>query len=177
MSRPFGAIAARRWRRHTGLCGLAGLSGLLALACVEQQEDKPTPEDQEYVTKNLLSAAPTPQFKVDADLDGKVVYLGLDAAPNPVEPGKDVKVTQYWKVVSPPGEGWRLFNHVSGPNNAGYQNRDHGPMRGKYPVAQWKAATASSVNGTLPSVCRALRQKPSRTRVSFSRRRSVSLMA
>jgi hypothetical protein len=139
MSRVFEAIAARRCRRHTWLCGLVGLSGLLGLACVEQQEDKPTPEDQEYVTKNLLSAAPTPQFKVNADLDGKVVYLGLDAVPNTVEPGKDVKVTQYWKVVSPPGEGWRLFNHVSGPNNAGYQNRDHGPMRGKYPVAQWKA--------------------------------------
>jgi hypothetical protein len=76
---------------------------------------------------------------VDADLDGKVVYLGLDVTPNPVEPGKDAKVTQYWKVVAAPGEGWRLFNHISGPNNAGYQNRDHGPMRGKYPVAQWKA--------------------------------------
>jgi len=112
---------------------------MLGLACVEQQEEKPTPEDQEYVKKNLLSAAPTPQFKVDADLDGKVVYLGLDAAPNPIEPGRDVKITQYWKVVSPPGEGWRMFSHISGPNNAGYQNRDHGPMRGKYPVAQWKA--------------------------------------
>src|SRR5882672_4407523 len=36
-------------------------------------------------------------------------------------------------------------------------------------VAQWKAATASSVNGTLPRVWRTLRQKPARTRVSSSR--------
>jgi hypothetical protein len=115
------------------------LSGLLGLACVEQQDEKPTPEDQEYIKKNLLGTAPTPQFKVDADLDGKVIYLGLDATPNPAEPGKDVKVTQYWKVISPPGDGWRMFSHVSGPNNVGYQNRDHFPMRGKYPVAQWKA--------------------------------------
>jgi hypothetical protein len=136
MSRPLGAFPVRR---HAWITGIAGLSGLLGLACVEQQEEKPTAEDQEYVKKNLLSAAPTPQFKVDADLDGKVVYLGLDVTPNPIDPGRDVKVTQYWKVVSPPGDGWRMFSHVSGPNNTGYQNRDHGPLRGKYPVAQWKA--------------------------------------
>jgi hypothetical protein len=110
-----------------------------AFSCVEQSDEKATPEDQEMIKKNLLSAAPTPQFPVNADLDGKVVYLGLDATPSPVEPGKEVKVSQYWKVVSAPGSGWRLFTHVSGPNNAGYQNRDHGPIRGKYPVAQWKA--------------------------------------
>jgi hypothetical protein len=110
-----------------------------AFSCVEQSDEKATPEDQEMIKKNLLSAAPTPQFPVNADLDGKVVYLGLDATPTPVEPGKEVKVAQYWKVVSAPGSGWRLFAHVSGPNNAGYQNRDHGPIRGKYPVAQWKA--------------------------------------
>ena len=40
---------------------------------------------------------------------------------------------------SAPGSGWRLFDHVGGPNSAGYQNRDHGPVRSKYPVAQWKA--------------------------------------
>jgi hypothetical protein len=137
MSRPFGAIPARR--RCAWLSGVVGLSALCGLGCVEQQEDKPTPEDQEFVKKNLLTTAPTPQFKVDADLDGKVLYLGLDASPNPIEPGKDVKVVQYWKVISPPGNGWRMFSHVSGPSNAGYQNRDHGPVRGKYPVAQWKA--------------------------------------
>jgi hypothetical protein len=139
MSRPVGAFPAKGRGSLAGLLGVAGLSGLLGLACVEQQEEKPSAEDQEYVKKNLLSAAPTPQFKVDADLDGKVTFLGLDVTPNPIEPGRDVKVVQYWKVISPPGEGWRMFSHVSGPNNAGYQNRDHGPLRGKYPVAQWKA--------------------------------------
>jgi Carbohydrate family 9 binding domain-like len=117
---------------------LASVLTIGALSCVEQSDEKVTPEDQEMIKKNVLSAAPAPQFAVNADLDGKVVYLGLDASPTPVEPGKEVKVTQYWKVVSAPGTGWRLFNHVSGPNNAGYQNRDHGPIRGKYPVAQWK---------------------------------------
>ena len=136
MSRPLGFIVTPRL--HRAWLAL-GVSGLLGMGCVEQQEEKPTPEDQEFVKKNLLSAAPTPQFAVNADLDGKVILLGADVAPNPIEAGRDVKVTQYWKVVEAPGTGWRLFDHVGGPGGAGYQNRDHGPVRSKYPVAQWKA--------------------------------------
>ena len=51
--------------------------------------------------QNILTTAPTPKYAVNADLDGKVVYLGLDVDPPPIEPGKDVKLTHYWKVVSP----------------------------------------------------------------------------
>jgi hypothetical protein len=113
--------------------------GLLAAGCVEQADEKPSAEDQEFVKKHILSTPPTPQFAVNADLDGKVVYLGADIAPNPAEAGKDLRVTHYWKVVSAPGEGWRTFTHAQGPNRASYMNVDHGPVRGKYPVSQWKA--------------------------------------
>lgn len=119
------------------LCGAAGLLG--SAGCVEQQDDKPTAEDLNYVKQHLLAEAPSPRIPVNADLDGKVIYLGVDAEPAQVEPGKDVKLTHYWKVVSPPGEGWRMFTHTSGPNNQGFLNWDHHPIRGKYPVSQWKA--------------------------------------
>ena len=134
MSGPFGSFSARA-RAGVWMLGL----GLLAVGCVEQADEKPSAEDQEFVKKNLLSSAPTPQFPVNADLDGKVVYLGVDVSPNPAEAGKDLKVTHYWKVVTAPGEGWRTFYHAQGPNRAGYMNVDHGPVRGKYPVSQWKA--------------------------------------
>jgi hypothetical protein len=124
-------------RSHFLFAGV-GLAAFL-VGCVEQAEDKPTAEDLEYVKKNLLSAAPAPKFPVNADLDGKVVYLGCDVEPAPVEAGKDVKVIHYWKVVTSPGEGWRTFTHANGANKQGYINVDHGPIRGKYPVSQWKA--------------------------------------
>lgn len=119
-------------------CALGAALALLA-GCVEQAEEKPTQEDMDYVKKNLLGAPPAPQFVVNADLDGKVSYVGLDVSPNPVEPGKDVKLTHYWKVNTAPGEGWRMFTHLNGPNKQGFINIDHGPVRGKYPVQQWKA--------------------------------------
>jgi hypothetical protein len=133
MSRLFGSFSAR------AIAGWTLGLGMLALGCVEQADDKPSAEDQDFVKKNLLSAPPSAMFPVNADLDGKVVYVGADVSPNPAEAGKDLKVTHYWKVVTAPGEGWRTFTHVQGPNRAAYMNVDHGPVRGKYPVSQWKA--------------------------------------
>ena len=118
--------------------GLAALSGL-SLGCVEQSDDKPTKEDEEFIKKNILSSPPAPQFVANADLDGKVTYLGLDISPNPVEPGKDAHVTHYFKVNAVPGEGWKMFAHVNSAGKRNFINVDHGPVNGKYPVSQWKA--------------------------------------
>ena len=125
-------------KRSLGWLYLVALGGL-AMGCVEQAEDKPTKEDEEFIKKNLLSAPPTPQFVVNADLDGKVTYLGMDASPNPVEAGKDVRLTHYWKVNVAPGEGWKMFTHISGTNKQGFANVDHTPISGKYPPSRWKA--------------------------------------
>ena len=108
-------------------------------ACVETQEEEPTPEDLKVIEKNILSVAPKPQFAVNANIDDKVEYLGLDTSMNPIEPGKDVTLTHYWKVNSAPGAGWRSFTHVNGPSgNESFINFDHGPIGSKYPVHQWK---------------------------------------
>ena len=60
------------------------------VTAVEQDADKPTPQDLAYAKQSLLTTAPTPRYPVNADLDGKVVYLGLDANPVPAEPGKAI---------------------------------------------------------------------------------------
>ena len=72
---------------------------VLLLACVEQDDDKPTAEDMAAAKQNILTTAPTPKYAVNADLDGKIVYLGLDVDHVPIEPGKDVTLTHYWKLV------------------------------------------------------------------------------
>jgi hypothetical protein len=119
---------------------LAVASLLLTLgACVEQEQDKPTADDLAAAKPNLLSTAPTPHYALNADLDGKVAFLGMDVDPLPAEAGKDLKLTQYWKVVTAPGDGWKTFTHVEGPGKQGYVNADHVPIDGKYPVGSWKA--------------------------------------
>jgi Carbohydrate family 9 binding domain-like len=127
-----------RYRRAGGLFGIAAGVVLLGASCVEQDEDKPTEEDMKAVKTNILTTAPSPQFAVNADLEGKVVYLGMDADPATAVPGKELKLTHYWKMVASPGDGWRVFTHIEGPNHQNFINADHGPVGGKYAVNQWK---------------------------------------
>ena len=121
------------------LIPLAVTATMLLGACVEQDDDKPNDEDMKVAKQNLLATAPTPKYAVNADLDGKVVYLGLDVDPATPEPGRDIKLTHYWKVVAPVGDGWKPFTHLEGPNHANYINADHAPVKGKYPASAWKA--------------------------------------
>jgi hypothetical protein len=112
---------------------------VLLLGCVEQDEDKPSAEDLAAAKQNILTTAPTPKYPVNADLDGKVVYLGLDVDHVPIEPGKDVTLTHYWKVVAPTGQDWKPFTHLNGGGgNKSFINSDHAPVKGKYPVGSWK---------------------------------------
>jgi hypothetical protein len=109
----------------------AALASLCA-ACVAR------PPEPAEVRENLLASPPSPQVAVNADLDGKVVYLGLDAEPA-VEVGREIRLTHYWKVVAPPGEGWQLFVHAEEDGDGTRLNLDHVPMAGAYPVPRWKA--------------------------------------
>lgn len=107
--------------------------------CTGHDEDKPSEADMNVVRSNLLPSLPTPQKPVNADLDGKIGYLGMDFSPAVAEPGKPITLTHYWKSMASPGEGWKVFTHFEGPNHQGFFNADHGPISGKYPVDQWKA--------------------------------------
>jgi len=118
---------------------LLASSLLIGLACVEQDQDKPSTTDLAAAKQNLLSAAPSPRYPVNADLDGKVIFIGLDAEPLPADAGKDLKLTQYFKVLASPGDGWRTFTHIEAPGKQNYVNADHTPVDGKYPVSAWKA--------------------------------------
>jgi hypothetical protein len=110
-----------------------------AVSCVEQDDEKPTADDMAVAKQNILTTAPTPRYPVNADLDGKAIYLGLDVDPVPIDPGKEITLTHYWKVVAPlGGDGWRTFTHVEGPGKQSFTNADHTPVKGKYPVSAWK---------------------------------------
>jgi hypothetical protein len=112
---------------------------LMAWACVEQEPARPTEEDVKIIKQNILTKAPEMKFKVNADLEGKIVYLGLDVDKDVIQPGEAFKLTHYWKVNKPVDEGWEIFVHLNGPNKAGFINADHRAIGGRYPAARWKA--------------------------------------
>lgn len=124
-------------RTHAFACAVS------LIACTEKTPDKPTKHDTKILEKNLLKKAPSPKQPVNAELGGKVVYLGLDA-PETVAPGRSLRLVHYWQVKEPLGDDWKLFVHINaGAKNAGdkqgFLNADHVPVKGRYPVSQWKA--------------------------------------
>jgi hypothetical protein len=88
---------------------------LVAPACVEQNADMPSEEEIKAAREHILTAAPTPKFPVNAQLEDKLVYLGLDIDVDEVTPGKAFTLTHYWKVVNPPGDDWKIFIHLESP--------------------------------------------------------------
>lgn len=117
---------------------LACVALLGVLACVEQEPDRPTATDWAAIGKQLLKSDPKPQFPVNADLEGKVVYLGLDVSPQPIIAGKPFTLTHYWRVKQPV-PGWETFTHLTDPSLKQFINADHRAIGGRYPASMWKA--------------------------------------
>ncbi len=111
----------------------------LVAGCVEQSPDMPSEEDIKAAKENLLAQPPsTMKYTVNADLEGKVTYLGMDVDTDTVTPGKAFTLTHYWKVNEPITDDWRVFVHLDAPGKAAHLNADHVPINGKYPVHVWK---------------------------------------
>jgi hypothetical protein len=127
------------------IIGWACLAGI-ASGCVEKDPDIPakgrrplTRAEKMRVQKHILKAPPAKmRFRVNADLEGKLVYLGMDAPAGPVIPGKPFTVVHYWQV-NQAVRGWKLFLHTNGPKLSDFRNFDHTPVFGLYPVSKWKS--------------------------------------
>ncbi len=115
---------------------LVMLTATLVGGCVEEGY-QPTAQDLEIIKKNILVEEPQMKFRVDASLEGKVTYLGLDVSPEVIVPGKPFKLTHYWKVLEPVTDR-KIFVHLHDPQKIRFINADHTPVGGRYPAALWK---------------------------------------
>lgn len=113
---------------------------MAAAGCVEKNPGgKGKKISEDYVNENLLTAVPSMKNAVNADLGGKVVYLGNDVDVETLVPGGKVTVTHYWRITAPPGKDWKIFAHVTGSTSKDWMNVDYTDMRAGYPAGRWKA--------------------------------------
>ena len=112
----------------------------LLVACVEQDDDKPTAEDMEAAKENILTTAPTPQVPGQRR-PGRQGHL-----PRPRRrpaPGRARQGRQADPLLEGDRAARRGLEDVHPPRGRrtaqSYINADHAPVRGKYPVTQWKA--------------------------------------
>lgn len=114
---------------------LTALLMLPASACFEKEGWAPTHGDKKKISDNILDKVPAMKFTVNADLEERATYLGLDVDRETVQPGESILLTHFWKIKKPI-TNWKLFVHLIGPGV--YVNADHKPVFGLYPVSQWK---------------------------------------
>ena len=127
------------------------LAVLLATAagCRKPRQFVRTKGQQDRVDQSILSAAPTPKFAVDANLDDQVRLIGLDVEPANPEPGAKMTVHFYWEALADIEDkgNWMIFVHVEGPVQGGGVARviaDHHAIEdgpggvGLYPIREWK---------------------------------------
>ncbi len=91
---------------------------LLVAACAACVDKGPGPQpkkvDPGFVGKHLLAQPPVLTAKLDVELGGTLIYLGNTVESSRIVPGGAVKITHYWKVVTPPGPGWKTFTLFRG---------------------------------------------------------------
>ncbi|HTJ45066.1 MAG TPA: carbohydrate-binding family 9-like protein [Kofleriaceae bacterium] len=114
---------------------------IMMAACVDKNAGQHQKQiDPGYVAANLLAAPPERLSNtVNADLDGKIVYLGNLVDGDTLVPGQKVTIKHYWKVEEAPGSEWRVFSHLRGEGkNPDFANVDATDMRTGHPPADWK---------------------------------------
>lgn len=99
-------------------------------------------KNQSPLDKILLSEAPTPQRPLNANMEDKLLCLGIDITDangklmDSIAPGRKFHIRIYFKVLAPVTTEWEGFIHIDGFHRR--HNGDHKVMNGKYPFSLWQ---------------------------------------
>ena len=92
-------------------------------------------EDQKKeVERHLLSSRPTPQYSINAIIEDQIRLIGFDLSTNKVQSGKTFTITYYLEGLSPNPKDSKMFVHLQGRGKGAWQNLDHVPIKGYYPI-------------------------------------------
>ena len=116
-------------RRTQGVLAVV-IAGLVSAGCVGGSKGLSS-EDKDKLKAYILDAPPADiQHKLDVNFENKVHLIGYAFEPETAGPGKDVKITYYWRCDEPLEEGWLLFTHTKDDGSGKMGNLDYdGPLR------------------------------------------------
>ncbi len=95
-----------------------------------------TKDQEQLISKNVLSKPPAIQHPKKINFDNKIHLLGYDIGGKP-ERGKSFDLTLYFRVDNPVHGDWKVFVHFEAPGKR-RQPFDHYGVGNLYPVGQWK---------------------------------------
>ena len=113
----------------------------LPCACVDSGPGpQAKPIDRKYVAANLVTTTPGDLQPSNVSFGGRVELAGTTAERAQIAPGQTMHVQAYWRVLVPPGDGWRVLAQLRGdPGTADFMNLDASDMELGHPLAAWRA--------------------------------------
>ncbi len=93
-----------------------------------------------YARPALLSESDVQKIShpVNIVFADQLELLGYDLETRAVKPGETLRVTLYWRALTPMSESYRVFVHLVGTENQTAGGADVIPARGAFPTVYWK---------------------------------------
>ena len=128
-----------RVKTRTLVCGIGAMSLALMGACqgVEQPTPILTQAQWKQVQQHLLKAEPEPQHKLKVNYGDLIELIGMSVS-GPMEAGKAVTITWYWRAKQDIKQDWRVFVHLDSQSDPSFrQNLDHHPVQDLFHTSKW----------------------------------------
>lgn len=93
-------------------------------------------EDRNPLRRLISNTRPQPKNAVSATFEDYIELIGYDL-PAEISRGEDIPLRLYFRVIKPPGGGYKVFVHFDGMGAR--FNGDHVPLDGKYSTPYWTA--------------------------------------
>lgn len=93
-------------------------------------------EDRNPLRRLISNTRPQPKTAVSATFEDNIELIGYDL-PAEISRGEDIPLRLYFRVIRPPGGGYKVFVHFDGMGAR--FNGDHVPLDGKYSTPYWTA--------------------------------------
>lgn len=114
------------------------LSALVLLTGCYFPEVSLSPEQEALVQESLLKETPTPQRALNVNFGDQVRLIGVDLSADKVRPGATITVTYYLEGLSDHPLDYKVLTHLQGDRRGAWQNLDHVPVKGLYPIKNLK---------------------------------------
>jgi mannosyltransferase len=85
----------------------------------------------------VLDASPEVQHPVEANFEGKLLFLGYDLKGRAAAGGHFVRLNLYWKALREMGEDYGVSLCLLDGENRLWGRADRAPLNGHYPTSQW----------------------------------------
>jgi len=93
---------------------------------------------KERMARGTVHFTPPPvRHPLEANLDGRIRFLGYDLDATSVGPGDTLHLTLYWQALTEMDESYTVFTHLLDQDNHIWGQRDSLPAGGTLPTSCW----------------------------------------